>query len=67
MYECEICQMQIKIPSILSIAIPQIKDKGITIEYTLNQYNICRNCAHQIIGDIDALQDQTMGTSDQSS
>lgn len=57
MYECEICQMQIKIPSILSIAIPQIKDKGITIEYTLNQYNICRNCAHQIIGDIDALQD----------
>ena len=42
----------------------QIKDKSLTIVYELNQYNICRNCAMQIVGDIDdAVQDKTMGTS----
>ena len=65
MFECSICHLRVKVPAVLSVAVPkQTKDKGLTIVYDLNQYNICRNCAMQIIGDIDdAVQDETMGTS----
>lgn len=64
MFECSICHTRGKVPTILSITIPQqIKDKGLTILYDLNQYNICRNCAMQIRGDIDdAVQDNSVGT-----
>lgn len=65
MFECSICHTRCKIPTILSIAIPnKTKDKGLTVVYDLNQYNICRNCAMQILGDIDdAVQNNSMGTS----
>lgn len=52
MYECEKCHAPVKIPAILSVALPQSKDKGIVIEYTFNQYNICLNCARNILPEL---------------
>lgn len=50
MYECAICHSKVKIPSLLYLAVPEVKDKGLTIEYKLINHNICKKCAKELLG-----------------
>ena len=43
MYECVICRSKVKIPSLLYLAIPEVKT------YELKNYNICKVCAKDLL------------------
>lgn len=47
MYECAICRSKVKIPSLLCLAVPEVK--RLTIEYELKKCNICKVCAKELL------------------
>lgn len=49
MYECAICHSEVKIPFLLYLAVPEVKDKGLTIKYELTNCNICKICAKGLL------------------